>query len=74
MARFIWPESSLPVDFRQDGSLDDERNQVLLYLKSLVLAVQHGSVAEINVLRDHLAPILTETEHDLFKILIKLQA
>ena len=74
MAKFIWPESSLPEDSRPDQSPNSERNEALLYLKSLVLAVQHGSVDEINVVRDHLAPILTETEHDLFMVLIKLQA
>jgi len=77
MVRFIWPESSTntPEDnvSTEDCPENEERNKVHLYLKSLVLAVQHGSVDDINAVRDHLAPILNQTQHDLFHSLIQMQ-
>jgi len=74
LAKFIWPESPLADDNGEENSPENDRAQTMMYLKSLVLAVQHGSVDEINVVRDHLAPDLTETEHELFLVLIQLQS
>lgn len=56
------------------AELNSERDTVILHLKSLVLAVQHGSVNEIHVTHNHLSPYLDETQQDLFRILIQLQS
>ncbi|CAG7718138.1 unnamed protein product [Allacma fusca] len=68
LVKFIWPEG---LSKSEDG--DQERKEVLIHLKSLVLAVQNGSVKEIKAVENNLSHTLTEMHQDLFTSLIQMQ-
>jgi len=71
LVQFLWPEQALPEsEMRVFGN--EERQQTVIYLKSLVLAAEQGNVKEILEVRDHLGALLTETESVLFSILLQL--
>lgn len=55
-----------------DDDCDRQVKSVKTLLKSLVIAVQHGSVEEVEGVRSHLAPIMQQGHHDLFAMLIKI--
>jgi len=71
LAKFIWPESSLP-ETELENVNNKERQEVMVYLKSLVIAVENGSVEEIIRVRDHLSFLVSIIEFELFSILVKL--
>lgn len=51
---------------------EKEFRRVQLQLKSLVIAVQHGSIDSVEEVRGHLAPIMQPCHHNLFEMLIKI--
>jgi len=71
LLQFLWPEQALPEAERRVFG-NEERQQTVIYLKSLVLAAEQGNVQEILEVRDHLGALLTETESVLFSILLQL--
>lgn len=71
LAQFVWPQSST------SGGAENERvprkeDEILIELRSLVLAVEEGNVKEMIRIRDTLSPLLTEIEFELFSILVQL--
>ncbi|CAL8119904.1 unnamed protein product [Orchesella dallaii] len=56
----------------EDSAASNEVRKVQIQLKSLVIAVQHGSVDEIESVRSNLAPLMHQCHHDLFGMLIKM--
>ena len=65
--KFIWPEGA-----QSNEGDSQERQKAVIHLKSLVLAVQHGSADEIQAVQNSFAHIINEAQVDLFAVLVQV--